>query len=413
MTTFNLTCEAVEATLPDYLDEILEGWLRESIDEHLSECARCTALVRDLRKNARESASLPALLPEQDVWTAIAGRIRPPVTGSDPVGEKAPLAPVTERIVPIIPTSDSPLPIGEPPAVSSKPGVPAGDRPMLADEGGVLTDERPELTREAAVLATEQAVLASEPPVLRSEPPVVTSERPMLTSEPPFAPSDLWLPTSAPLAPASGPLLPSTVPVPTAAPVHALPVRREKRWQTPAWIGLAAAALVLVSAGTTFFLTMKWVGSARTTNVASETDTRKGSSGERPPAGQRTAGKSPRREQVASDASTPMPPSGQLPPALTVSATASPRDTRSPEEVVYDKEINTLTRIVRRQKSELDPSTITVIEKNLRTLDSAIAQIRAALQEDPGSSLLGGQASRALGMKVELLRRAAMLRSSS
>jgi hypothetical protein len=195
--------------------------------------------------------------------------------------------------------------------------------------------------------------------------------------------------------------------------VHALPVRREKRWQRPAWMGLAAAALVLVSAGTTFFLTMKWVGSARTTNVASETDTRKGSSGERPPAKQRTARQSPRREQVASDSSTPMPPSGQLPPALTVSATASPRDTRSPEEVVYDKEINTLTRIVRRQKSELDPSTITVIEKNLRTLDSAIAQIRAALQEDPGNSLLGGQASRALGMKVELLRRAAMLQSTS
>jgi hypothetical protein len=95
-----------------------------------------------------------------------------------------------------------------------------------------------------------------------------------------------------------------------------------------------------------------------------------------------------------------------------VSATAPPV-TRSPEEVVYDKEINTLSRIVRRQRGELDASTVAVIEKNLRAVDAAIAQIRAALKQDPGSSLLGGQASRALEMKVELLRRAAMLRSST
>jgi hypothetical protein len=80
---------------------------------------------------------------------------------------------------------------------------------------------------------------------------------------------------------------------------------------------------------------------------------------------------------------------------------------------VYDKEISSLQRIVRRQNAELDTSTVAVIERNLRTLDAAIAQIRAALQKDPGSSLLGGQASRALEMKVELLRRTAMLRSNT
>jgi hypothetical protein len=96
-----------------------------------------------------------------------------------------------------------------------------------------------------------------------------------------------------------------------------------------------------------------------------------------------------------------------------VSATSAPQLTRSPEDVVYDKEINTLQRIVRRQKADLDTSTVAVIEKNLRSVDAAIAQIRAALKKDPGSSLLDGQASRALEMKVELLRRAAMLRSST
>jgi hypothetical protein len=80
---------------------------------------------------------------------------------------------------------------------------------------------------------------------------------------------------------------------------------------------------------------------------------------------------------------------------------------------VYDKEIKTLQGIVRRQKPELDNSTVTEINKNLRTLDAAIAQIRGALQKDPQSSLLDEQASRALEMKVELLRRAALLRSST
>jgi len=80
---------------------------------------------------------------------------------------------------------------------------------------------------------------------------------------------------------------------------------------------------------------------------------------------------------------------------------------------VYDKEINVLQKIVRRQKTQLNTSTVAEIERNLRTLDSAIAQIRAALKKDPGSALLDGQASRALEMKVELLRRAAMLRSNT
>jgi hypothetical protein len=98
---------------------------------------------------------------------------------------------------------------------------------------------------------------------------------------------------------------------------------------------------------------------------------------------------------------------------MTMVGASAPQVPPSPEEVVYDKEIHTLQRIVRRQNSELDTSTVSVIDRNLRTLDSAIAQIRAALQKDPESPLLGDQASRALEMKVELLRRAAMLRPNT
>ena len=82
MTTFNLTCEAVEATLPDYLDETLEAWVHKSIDEHLGECARCAGLARDLRNMEREAAVLPALVPERDLWPEVAHGIGAPVITS-------------------------------------------------------------------------------------------------------------------------------------------------------------------------------------------------------------------------------------------------------------------------------------------------------------------------------------------
>ncbi|HMJ19735.1 MAG TPA: zf-HC2 domain-containing protein [Gemmatimonadaceae bacterium] len=356
MTTFNLTCEAVEATLPDYLDGTLEGWVRSSIEEHLAECARCTGLARDLRNNAREAAALPALLPERDPWPRIAGRIGVPVTLSEPLAESAP-APFTP-------------------------------------------------TAEPIVLASEAAPPTAEPPVLTPEPPVLTTAPLALTPEPPVV-------TTEPPAPVSEPLLPSPkAPARTSAPRPVSPSRREKSWR-PQWTGLTrAAALVLVTAGTTFLLTREWLGPARVPNVAIDMGTGKRVSNERLAAEPGIRGPSAGRGQLAPD-SIAMPPSGQLGSALTVSAISAAQLTPSPEDVVYDKEINVLQRIVRRQRAELDTSTVAEIEKNLRTLDSAIAQIRAALKRDPGSSLLGGQASRTLEMKVELLRRAAMLRSST
>ncbi|MDQ6871632.1 MAG: hypothetical protein M3037_06415, partial [Gemmatimonadota bacterium] len=222
----------------------------------------------------------------------------------------------------------------------------------------------------------------------------------MLTIEPPLLTGELSPPTREPLAPAIEPLLPSAAaPLPITAPVYRLPDRREKRWG-PAWMGLAAAALVLVTAGITSFLTVEWVGRARTPNVASDTGARRPSASEgssKPGIRAPSVG----REQLAS---APAPALGRLGSALTVATTSAPSGTRSPEEVVYDKEINMLQRVARRQKADLDASTVAVIEKNLRTVDSAIAQIRAALEKDPESPILGGQASRALEMKVELLR---------
>jgi hypothetical protein len=80
---------------------------------------------------------------------------------------------------------------------------------------------------------------------------------------------------------------------------------------------------------------------------------------------------------------------------------------------VYGKEIEMLQRIVSQRKTQLDSSTIAIIEKNLQIIDAAIGQSRAALAKDPASMLLSGQLTRALDKKVELLRTAALLPAST
>ncbi|MEA2764258.1 MAG: hypothetical protein QOK07_662, partial [Gemmatimonadaceae bacterium] len=77
------------------------------------------------------------------------------------------------------------------------------------------------------------------------------------------------------------------------------------------------------------------------------------------------------------------------------------------------KEIEMLQLVERHRKSQLDTSTIAIIEKNLQIIDAAIAQSRAALARDPASRLLGEQLTHALDKKVELLRTAALLPAST
>jgi hypothetical protein len=68
-----------------------------------------------------------------------------------------------------------------------------------------------------------------------------------------------------------------------------------------------------------------------------------------------------------------------------------------------------LQRIVTDRKTQLDSTTVAIIEKNLQIIDHAIDQSKAALARDPASRLLTDQLTHALDKKVELLRRAAML----
>jgi hypothetical protein len=74
-----------------------------------------------------------------------------------------------------------------------------------------------------------------------------------------------------------------------------------------------------------------------------------------------------------------------------------------------DREIAALQAIVTERRSELEPQTVTVLETNLRLIDQAIAESRAALEADPASQFLATQFTRAYTSKLTLLRDAATL----
>jgi hypothetical protein len=87
--------------------------------------------------------------------------------------------------------------------------------------------------------------------------------------------------------------------------------------------------------------------------------------------------------------------------------------TKPSAEQVYTSEIARLRVIVERRRSQLDPITISVIERNLQVIDDAIAQCKLALSKDPASRFLMESLNNALETKVELLRTATMLPSRS
>jgi hypothetical protein len=202
-----------------------------------------------------------------------------------------------------------------------------------------------------------------------------------------------------------------------SAPVIPLVARQEKprRW-APAWMGVAAAALVVTTAGVTYTLTERALdsrGAAATvprgslpaailqnppvaaTSLASEPPIAASPDGKRPGSDARSF-----RED----------PSTELRREIPVTA-VSQTDQRAPShsEVVYGKEIAMLQAIVSQRKTQLDSSTVAVIERNLQIIDAAIEQSRAALAKDPASMMLSQQLSHALDKKVELLRTAVML----
>jgi hypothetical protein len=75
------------------------------------------------------------------------------------------------------------------------------------------------------------------------------------------------------------------------------------------------------------------------------------------------------------------------------------------------REIDRLRTVFLRNRAQLDPRTAAIIEANLKVIDDAIAQSKAALAQDPASRFLNNQLNNALDKKLDLLRTAAQLPS--
>jgi len=200
-----------------------------------------------------------------------------------------------------------------------------------------------------------------------------------------------------------------------AAPVIPLSARPERQRRfAPAWVGIAAAALVVSTAGITYTLTSRSLTKPERRPVAVAPST----TGETQLPLDTGSATQPSNTIAAASkgGSRSLPetrgPSGQR-GGIPASLASQPQNEPSHSDAVYGKEIEMLQRVVSERKTQLDPATVAIIEKNLQIIDAAIAQSRAALAKDPASMLLSDQLTHALDKKVELLRTAALLPSST
>ncbi|MGH9888478.1 MAG: anti-sigma factor family protein, partial [bacterium] len=155
------------------------------------------------------------------------------------------------------------------------------------------------------------------------------------------------------------------------------------------WAGLAAAGIVAVTAAVTHELTSRTIVVTTASAVPTTPPNAAASN----------------RSVAQSDTVQPFNRS-TVPPVSLASNKPSAEDT-------FDSEIKRLRIIVAARRASLDTTTIAVIDKNLKVIDDAIAQCRAALQRDPASRYLLESLNDALDTKVQLLRTAATLPSRS
>lgn len=163
------------------------------------------------------------------------------------------------------------------------------------------------------------------------------------------------------------------------------------------WGAAAAAALVIATAGVTHLLTRRMYQPQMVASVAPATPVKPSD------APQARTDASDDRTSSSRAVQGPVSSNGPQPRAQLVSrAKPSVQDT-------YDSEIARLRIVIRDRRSQLDPNTLAVIEKNMAVIDDAIAQCKAALRRDPASRFLMQSLNSALDTKVELLRTAASL----
>ena len=218
---------------------------------------------------------------------------------------------------------------------------------------------------------------------------------------PVLAPSrDLWAGIAARI---DAPVIPLTA---RSAPADAR-IGRHGAWARWARMSAAAAVLVAATAATTYYLTVQ----------ADDRPTERYAAADTPaavhPVPDSVAPFAPRVAATV-DSASPVAVDRATGPATVVHTperAARLVSAKPSAEQVYGSEIARLRALVERRRAQLDPVTVSVIERNLKVIDDAILQCRAALAKDPASRFLIESLNKALETKVELLRTAAMLPS--
>jgi hypothetical protein len=99
-------------------------------------------------------------------------------------------------------------------------------------------------------------------------------------------------------------------------------------------------------------------------------------------------------------AGTMAPVAAGTPAALNASATASQS---------YAAAVADLERVLATGRTQLDTTTVRVIEQNLATIDHAIVEAQRALVADPANLYLNTHLAETMRRKLDLLRQAANL----
>lgn len=145
-----------------------------------------------------------------------------------------------------------------------------------------------------------------------------------------------------------------------------VPISSARRWNAPRWLTMAAAAVVLV------------VSSSLLTLKISE------------------------RRIDAGVVATGL---GQSVASPTPTALVAFR----PAEEDYERAIAELQSVLATRRGTLSPETVRTLETNLRIIDEAIRQSRAALEKEPNSRELTDMLSDAYGQKLNVLQNAVEL----
>jgi putative zinc finger protein len=74
-----MNCARCDELFADYFEGTLPDDVRDDFHNHVSTCARCQGLVRDIEGIRVDAGNLPELVPPRDLWSGIEARIQPEV----------------------------------------------------------------------------------------------------------------------------------------------------------------------------------------------------------------------------------------------------------------------------------------------------------------------------------------------